>query len=203
VASIRDRARLRAFRGWHDDDGTRRETRRQEGVEEGRESREACEAQKAEGRKNEKGQTGETLIAEKGEGARQGGHAAVRRHPQIAMGYGEAPVQAYIDAMPGWKSETWRRLDALITRNVPNVYKSVKWNSPFYGLEGEGWFLSVHCFDKYIKVAFFKGVALDPVPPGKSRQADVRYLDVREGALDEKQFADWVKQARKLPGEKM
>ena len=125
-------------------------------------------------------------------------------NPQIAKAYGDAPVQAYIAAMPGWKSDVWRRLDALIGRTVPNVYKAVKWNSPFYGIEGDGWFLGVHCFAKYIKVAFFRGASLRPVPPGASKQRDVRYLDIHEDdQLDEAQFAAWVKQASKLPGERM
>jgi hypothetical protein len=125
-------------------------------------------------------------------------------NPQIAKGYGEEPVQAYIAAMPGWKSALGRRLDALVTRAVPGVAKAVKWNSPFYGIEGEGWFLSYHCFEKYIKVAFFRGAALDPLPPGTSKQKDVRYLDIRENdTLDEARFTDWVKQASALPGERM
>jgi hypothetical protein len=125
-------------------------------------------------------------------------------NPQIALGYGDAPVQAYIAAMPGWKSDLGRRLDALIEQTVPGVSKAVKWNSPFYGLEGEGWFLSFHCFTKYIKVAFFRGSSLRPAPPGESKQKEVRYLDIREDdKLDEKQFAAWVKQASKLPGERM
>ncbi|SDP26614.1 hypothetical protein SAMN04488061_2667 [Filomicrobium insigne] len=125
-------------------------------------------------------------------------------NPQIAKGYGDAPVQAYIAAMPGWKSDVGRRLDALIESAVPNVNKAVKWNSPFYGLEDNGWFLSFHCFTKYIKVAFFRGASLKPMPPGTSKQKDVRYLDIYEhDELDETQFADWVKQASKLPGERM
>jgi hypothetical protein len=125
-------------------------------------------------------------------------------NPQIAKGYGDAPVQAYIAAMPGWKSEVGRRLDSLIERAVPAVQKAVKWNSPFYGLEGEGWFLSYHCFTKYVKVAFFRGASLQPVPPGQSKQKEVRYLDVHEGdPIDEAQFVDWVRQASRLPGEKM
>lgn len=125
-------------------------------------------------------------------------------NPQIAKGYGDAPVQAYIAAMPGWKSDIGRRLDALVERAVPGVSKAVKWNSPFYGVEGQGWFLGVHCFAKYIKVAFFRGASLDPPPPGTSRQKDVRYLDIREDdGIDEAQFVDWVKQASRLPGEKM
>ena len=125
-------------------------------------------------------------------------------NPQIPKGYGDEPVQAYISAMPDWKSELGRRLDALIVQAVPEVSKAVKWNSPFYGLDGEGWFLSYHCFDKYVKVAFFKGASLEPKPPGASKQKDVRYLDIREDdALDEAQFVDWVKQASRLPGERM
>lgn len=124
-------------------------------------------------------------------------------NPQIAKGYGDAPVQAYIAAMPGWKRDAGRRLDALIVRAVPGVAKAVKWNSPFYGVEDGVWFLSFHCFAKYIKVTFFRGAALRPVPPGASKQKDVRYLDIYEGQFDEAQFADWVKQASRLPGERM
>jgi hypothetical protein len=124
-------------------------------------------------------------------------------NPQIAKGTGDAPVQAYIVAMPGWKRDVGRRLDALIVRTVPGVAKAVKWNSPFYGVEDPLWFLSFHCFAKYVKVAFFRGASLRPVPPGTSKQKDVRYLDIYEGKLDEAQFVDWVKQASKLPGEKM
>jgi hypothetical protein len=125
-------------------------------------------------------------------------------NPQIAKGYGNTPVQAYIAAMPGWKSKVGRRLDALITRAVPGVHKAIKWNSPFYGIEGEGWFLSYHVFAKYVKVAFFRGASLSPVPPGQSKQKEVRYLDIHEDdKLDEKQFTAWVKQASKLPGVKM
>jgi hypothetical protein len=122
-------------------------------------------------------------------------------NPQIAKGDGDAPVQAYIKAIPGWRQDVARRLDAIITRTLPDVRKAVKWNSPFYGVEGKGWFLSYHCFTKYIKVGFFKGAALKPLPPGESKQKDVRYLDIREGEpLDEAQFAKWVKQASKIPG---
>ena len=125
-------------------------------------------------------------------------------NPQIAKAYGDAPVQAYIAAMPGWKSALGRRLDALITRTVPGVRKAVKWNSPFYGIEGQGWFLSYHCFTKYVKVAFFRGASLHPVPPGQSKQKDVRYLDIHEhDRIDEAQLAAWVKQASELPGENM
>jgi hypothetical protein len=124
-------------------------------------------------------------------------------NPQIAKGYGDAPVQAYIAAMPGWKSDVGRDLDAIIMRTVPGVKKAVKWNSPFYGVEEGAWFLSFHVFAKYVKVAFFRGASLSPVPPGASRHKDVRYLDIYEGGLDKAQFADWVKQASQLPGEKM
>ncbi|MTD93332.1 DUF1801 domain-containing protein [Hyphomicrobium sp. xq] len=125
-------------------------------------------------------------------------------NPQIAKGYGDAPVQAYIAAMPGWKSDVGRRLDALIVRTVPGVRKAVKWNSPLYGVEDNVWFLGVHVFAKYIKVAFFRGAALRPEPPGPSKQKDVRYLDIHEDdRFDEAQLARWIKQASKLPGERM
>jgi hypothetical protein len=125
-------------------------------------------------------------------------------NPQIAKGDGDAPVQAYIAAMPGWKSDVGRRLDALIEGAVPGVRKAVKWNSPFYGAGDEGWFLSFHCLTRYVKVAFFKGAALHPVPPGASKQNDVRYLDIRENdPLDDAQFVDWVKQASQLPGQNL
>lgn len=125
-------------------------------------------------------------------------------NPQIAKAEGDAPVQAYIAAMPDWKQDVGRRLDAIIERTLPGVQKAVKWNSPFYGIEGEGWFLSFHCFAKYVKVAFFRGASLRPAPPGESKQQEVRYLDIREGdEIDEKQFAAWVKQASQLPGERL
>jgi hypothetical protein len=125
-------------------------------------------------------------------------------NPQIAKGYGDAPVRAYIAAMPGWKSDFGRRLDALIVRNVPGVQKAVKYNSPLYGMDGKSWFLGIHVFTKYIKVAFFRGASLRPVPPGESKQKNVRYLDIHEdNQLDESQFAEWVKQASELPGERM
>jgi hypothetical protein len=125
-------------------------------------------------------------------------------NPQIAKGYGDAPVQAYIAAMPGWKRDVGRRLDALIARTVPGVRKAVKWNSPFYGVEDQVWFLSFHCFTKYVKVAFFRGASLRPMPPGTSKQKDVRYLDIHEDdEIDEAQLAEWVKQASLLPGERM
>ena len=125
-------------------------------------------------------------------------------NPQIAKAYGNAPVQAYIAAMPGWKRDVGRRLDALIVRTVPGVHKAVKWNSPFYGIEGQGWFLNFHCFTKYVKVAFFRGKSLRPTPPGESKHKEVRYLDIHEDdKLDEAQLAEWVKQASELPGERM
>jgi hypothetical protein len=125
-------------------------------------------------------------------------------NPQIAKAYGDAPVQAYIAAMPGWKSELGRRLDTIIAQAVPEVTKAVKWNTPFYGLEGQGWFLGFHCFARYIKVSFFRGTSLNPIPPGESKQKEVRYLDIyEEDHFDEAQFADWVKQASRLPGEKL
>jgi hypothetical protein len=125
-------------------------------------------------------------------------------NPQIAKGHGDAPVQAYIAAMPGWKSQVGRTLDALIEGAVPGVRKAVKWNSPLYGVEEKTWFLGVHVFAKYIKVAFFRGAALDPPPPVGSKQKDVRYFHIHEGeAFDEAQFIDWVKQAGQLPGERM
>ena len=123
-------------------------------------------------------------------------------NPQIAKADGDAPVQAYIAAMPGWKREVGRRLDTLITQTMPNVRKAVKWNSPFYGAEsGQGWFLSFHCFTHYVKVTFFNGASLRPMPPGASKQKDVRYLDIHaDDAIDEAQLAKWIKQAGKLPG---
>ena len=122
-------------------------------------------------------------------------------NPQIAKADGDAPVQAYIAAMPGWKSDIGRRLDSLIVRTVPDVQKAVRWNSPFYGMEGQGWFLNFHCFTKYVKVAFFNGTSLDPLPPGESKDENVRYLNIYEDEqFDEAQFAAWVKQASRLPG---
>jgi len=124
-------------------------------------------------------------------------------NPQMAKADGDAPVQDYLAAMPGWKRDAGRRLDALIARNVPHVRKAVRWNSPFYGVEGQGWFLAFHCTTKYLKVTFFRGTSLRPVPSGASKLKDVRYLDIHEGELDEVQFAAWVKQASRLPGERM
>ena len=122
-------------------------------------------------------------------------------NPQIAKADGDAPVQAYIAAMPGWKRDVGRRLDALIVRIVPGVRKAVKWNSPFYGVEGRGWFLNVHCFTKYVKVAFFRGTSLRPLPPGESKHKEVRYFDIHEDEeLDEERMANWIRQASELPG---
>jgi hypothetical protein len=137
--------------------------------------------------------------------ARKGEKAAVvllsGGNPQIAKADGDGPVQAYIAAMPGWKRDLGKRLDALIAHGVPNVRKAVKWNSPFYGIEGQGWFLSFHVFTRYVKVTFFRGTSLRPVPPGPSKHKEVRYVDLHEGnALDEAQMAAWVKQAAALPG---
>jgi hypothetical protein len=122
-------------------------------------------------------------------------------NPQIPKGDGDGPVQAYIAAMPGWKSDVGRRLDALLVRTVPRVRKAVKWNSPFYGVEGQGWFLSFHTYTRYVKVAFFRGTSLRPVPPGESKHEEVRYLDIHEDdPLDEALFATWIQQASTLPG---
>ncbi|MDX2177724.1 MAG: DUF1801 domain-containing protein [Candidatus Sumerlaeia bacterium] len=126
-------------------------------------------------------------------------------NPRIPKGDGDAPVQAYLAAIPGWKRDAARRLDAIIAREVPGVRKAVKWNSPFYGAPGaEGWFLAFHCFTNYLKVTFFRGEPLEPEPPVGSKQPGVRYLHVPESPpLDEAQFADWVRQASRLPGEKL
>jgi hypothetical protein len=122
-------------------------------------------------------------------------------NPRIAKADGDTPVQAYIAGMPGWKRDVGRRLDALIVRSVPNVRKAVKWNSPLYGIEGQGWFLGVHTFTHYVKVAFFLGTSLRPVPPGASKGRSTRYIDIREAdKLDETLMATWVKQAAALPG---
>ena len=125
-------------------------------------------------------------------------------NPQIAKADGDAPVQAYIAAMPGWKSDVGHRLDALIVRTVPNVRKAVRWNSPFYGIEGYGWFLSFHCFTRYIKVTFLNGASLRPLPPVESKHPDVRYLHIHEDAqIDEELVANWIRQASELPGENL
>jgi hypothetical protein len=122
-------------------------------------------------------------------------------NPQIAKADGDGPVQAYIAAMPGWKREVGRGLDALIVRTVPGVRRAVKWNSPFYGVDGQGWFLSFHTFTNYVKVTFFRGTSLRPLPPGESKHKEVRYVDVRENdQIDEAQMATWIRQAAALPG---
>ena len=124
-------------------------------------------------------------------------------NPQIPKGYGDEPVQAYIAAMPGWKRDVGRHIDDIVVRVVPEVEKAVKWNSPFYGNERDSWFLSFHCFTRYVKVTFFRGTSLDPMPPGESKHPEVRYLNIHEGDAFEDQFADWVRQVSRLPGEKM
>ena len=125
-------------------------------------------------------------------------------NPQIPKGHGDAPVQAWIAAAPGWKSDAARRLDALITRTVPGVRKAVKWNTPLYGLEEGAWFAGFHAFDRYLKLAFYRGASLDPVPPVGSKHKDVRYFHIHEGdPLDETRLADWIRQASRLPGERM
>ncbi len=122
-------------------------------------------------------------------------------NPQIAMADGDAPVQAYIAAMPGWKRDVGRRLDALIVRTVPGVRKAVKWNSPFYGIHGQGWFLAIRCLTKYVKVGFFRGTSLLPLPAGESKQKEVRYLDIHEHAqLNEELLTSWIRQAASIPG---
>lgn len=120
-------------------------------------------------------------------------------NPQIGKADGDAPVQAYIAAMPDWKREIGRRLDALVVRHVPDVRKAVKWNSPFYGIEGRGWFMAFHVFTRFVKVSFFKGTSLKPVPPGGTGK-DSRWIDIHEDDLDEKRMATWIKQAAALPG---
>lgn len=124
-------------------------------------------------------------------------------NPQIAKGYGEEPVKAYIAAMPGWKSAVGQRIDDIIAKTVPGVVKAVKWNSPFYGTEMDVWFMNLHCFDKYIKIAFFRGTSLDPMPPEASKHAETRYFHIREGEDFEEKLSDWIRQASRLPGEKM
>lgn len=121
-------------------------------------------------------------------------------NPQIAKADGDAPVQAYIAAMPGWKSELGRRLDALIVQTVPEARKAVRWNSPFYGVEGQGWFLSYHVFTRYVKVTFLQGASLDPVPPGSGKDKDARWLDIYEDGFEGERMAEWIRQAAALPG---
>ncbi len=122
-------------------------------------------------------------------------------NPQIGKGDGDAPVQAYIAAMPDWKRGVGERLDALLEKHIPALQKAVKWNSPFYGVEGQGWFIAVHVFTKFVRITFFQGQSLDPLPPGPSKVENVRYLDIREtGIEDEKQLISWLKQAAALPG---
>ena len=121
-------------------------------------------------------------------------------NPQIAKAAGDAPVQAYIAAMPGWKSELGRRLDALITQTVPEVRKAVRWNSPFYGVDGQGWFLSYHVFTRYVKVTFLQGASLDPAPPGSGKDKDARWLDIYEDGFEEERMAEWIRQAAAIPG---
>ena len=121
-------------------------------------------------------------------------------NPQIAKGDGDAPVQAYIAAMPGWKRDVGRRLDDLIVYVVPDVRKAVRWNSPFYGIEGQGWFASFHVFTRYVKLTFFNGALLDPAPPGSGKDPDSRWVDIYEGALDTEEVATWVRQSAQLPG---
>ena len=120
-------------------------------------------------------------------------------NPQIAKADGDVPVQAYIRAMPGWKRDVGRRLDALIERHAPGVRKAVRWNSPFYGIEGRGWFLAMHVFTRSVKVTFFRGTALSPVPPGGT-QKDSRWIDVHEDGFDEARMARWIRQAAAIPG---
>jgi hypothetical protein len=122
-------------------------------------------------------------------------------NPQIAKADGDAPVQAYIAAMPGWKSHAGRRLDALIQRTVPNVKKAVRWNSPFYGVEGQGWFLSYHCFTNYLKVTFLRGTKLNPLPPVESKDPNTRYYHVVEDGFDEDLLTGWIRQASEIPGD--
>ncbi|MDE2991198.1 MAG: DUF1801 domain-containing protein [Chloroflexota bacterium] len=121
-------------------------------------------------------------------------------NPQIAKADGDVPVQAYIAAMPGWKSDVGRRLDELIVRTVPNVRKAVRWNSPWYGIEGMGWFLSTHVFTRYVKVTFLNGASLQPEPPGSGKDRDARWLDIHQGGFDEEQMEEWVRQSAALPG---
>ncbi len=124
-------------------------------------------------------------------------------NPQIPKGFGDAPVAAYIDAVPGWKQDVCRRLDALIVKTVPGVLKAVKWNTPMYAVEEGRWFTSMHCYKTYVRVTFFQGTQMTPVPAGPSKVGNVRYHDIKEGGFDDAQLSDWIKQAAALPGEKM
>jgi len=124
-------------------------------------------------------------------------------NPQIAKGYGDGPVKAYVAAMPGWKSAVGEKLDALIAKIVPGVEKAVKWNSPFYGKERDSWFLTYHCYDRYIKIGFFRGSSMDPPPPVSSKHPEMRYFHIHEGDELDAQLAGWIKQASRLPGERM
>ena len=152
-------------------------------------------AKKTRAKKSKAAKTARAKPARKGAKLLSGGN------PQIAKADGNAPVQAYIAAMPGWKRDVGKQLDALISRAVPHVSKAVKWNSPFYGIQGQGWFLAIHCFTRYVRVAFFRGMALRPLPPGTSKTKDTRYLDIHEGDdIGKAQLAKWVKLAAKLPG---
>jgi len=122
-------------------------------------------------------------------------------NPQIPKGDGDAPVQAYIAAMPGWKSAVGKRLDALIVRNLPQVQKAVRWNSPFYGIEGQGWLVSFHVLTRCVQLNFFCGAALQPVPSGSGKDPNARWLNISEGeALDEAQITAWLKQAAGMSG---
>ncbi len=143
-----------------------------------------------------------TNVPEKSVAEKAGGEPLLLTggNPQIAKADGDAPVQAYIAAMPGWKRDVGRRLDALIVRNVPNVRKAVRWNSPFYGIEGQGWFLSCHVFTRYVKVTFFQGALLQPVPPGAGKDEGSRWIDIYEDGLDEEQLVTWIRQSSVLPG---
>lgn len=124
-------------------------------------------------------------------------------NPQIPKGYGDEPVEAYIAAMPDWKSGVGRRIDDIVARVVPGVQKAVKWNSPFYGNEGDGWFLGFHVYTRFVRVTFFRGASLQPMPPGPSKTPDVRHFDIHEGDQFDEAFSSWVAQASHLPGVKM
>ena len=151
------------------------------------------------GKTSEKARKAEAKPGAEGDAAKQGVLLS-GGNPQIPKADGDAPVQAYIAAMPGWKSDLGRRLDALIVRAAPGVRKAVRWNSPWYGIEGEGWFLSYHVFARYVKVTFLQGASLRPVPPGAGKDKDARWIDLYEGQLDEEQMEAWVRQAAAIPG---